>query len=286
VKPAPFEYHDPRELPEALERLAGFGDEAKILAGGQSLMPMLNLRLARPAAVVDINRVSGLDGLVVENGVLRVGALVRQRALERWALTRAPLLAAALRLVGHVAVRNRGTIAGSVAHADPASELPALLLCLDGSVVAESRSDRREIAASRLFVGPLMTALRPDELITQTRWHLPAPQAGWGFHEIARRHGDFALAGVACVIEVGAGRVTRARIALFGVGPTATRAEAAERALLGREPSAKTIAEAAGLATEGLHPDSDLHAPAEYRRRVAGTLTARALTDAVGRAKT
>jgi carbon-monoxide dehydrogenase medium subunit len=284
VKPAPFEYFDPHELDEALERLQGLGDDAKILAGGQSLMPMLNLRLARPVALVDINRLPDLATLTAENGVLRLGALVRQRNLERWAAGRHPLLAAALRLVGHSAIRNRGTVAGNIAHADPASELPALLLCLDGAIVVRSRTGSREIAATNFFQGPLLTALRSDELVTETRWRLPVPGMGWGFHEVARRHGDFALVGAVVVVTLHDGRIDGARVALFGAGPSAQRAYAAERALTGRTPSPGLLTEAAAAATERLDPQSDLHASADYRRRVAETLTARALTDALARA--
>jgi carbon-monoxide dehydrogenase medium subunit len=284
VKPAPFEYFDPRDLGEALERLEHFGDEAKVLAGGQSLMPMLNLRLARPQALVDINRLPHLDGLASEGGVLRVGALVRQRTLERWASRHLPLLAAGLRLVGHSAIRNRGTVAGSIAHADPASELPALLLCLDGSVVAHSRAAQREIPAAAFFRGPLLTALEGAELVTETRWRLPEPGAGWGLHEVARRHGDFALAGAAAVLSLRAGRIGDGRIALFGVGPSALRAPAAEQRLIGESPTPGLLREAAAAAAASLDPPSDLHAPAAYRRRVAGTLIERALTDALARA--
>jgi carbon-monoxide dehydrogenase medium subunit len=284
VKPAPFEYADPRSLTDALDLLARHGDDAKILAGGQSLVPMLNLRLARPAVVVDINRVAGLDELAERDGILHAGALVRQRGLERWAAPRAPLLVTALRHIGHAAIRARGTVAGSVAHGDPAAELPALLLCLDGAVVAESRRGRREISADVLFEGPLTTAVKPDEIVTETRWMLPGPADGWGFHEIARRHGDFALAGVIALLRVEKGQVTRARLALFGVGFTSVRAEAAEGALLGAAPTPPRLAEAARLAAEGLDPADDLHAPGTYRRRVARTLSERALSDAAARA--
>lgn len=284
MKPAPFEYYDPRELDEALERLQYFGDDAKVLAGGQSLMPMLNLRLARPAVLVDINRLSGLGTFTTDDGTLRLGALVRQRALERWAATNHPLLAAALRLVGHAAIRNRGTVAGNIAHADPASELPALLLCLDGAIVARSRSESRRIAAADFFQGPLMTALRSDELVTETHWRLPTSATGWGFHEVARRHGDFALVGAVVVITLHSGRIDTARVALFGAGPSAVRAPAAERVLSGQTPNPRLLAEAAAAATEGLDPQSDLHASATYRRRVAETLTVRALRDALARA--
>ena len=285
MKPAPFEYFDPRSVDEVVARLGQHGDDAKILAGGQSLMPMLALRLARPAVVVDINRVAGLDTLADAGGVLRVGALVRQRALERWAARRVPLLAAALRLVGHVAIRTRGTVAGSVSHADPASELPALFLLLDGVAVARSATGERGVAARELYLGPLTTSLRSDEVVVETRWTLPPAGAGWGFHEVARRHGDFALVGAATVVTVVGGRIASARIALFGAGPTAVRALAAEQALAGASPSPSVISDAARAAAEALDPDSDLHATARYRQRVAGTLTERALTDAVSRAQ-
>jgi CO/xanthine dehydrogenase FAD-binding subunit len=285
VKPAPFEYFDPRTVDEALALLETHGDDAKVLAGGQSLVPMLALRLARPSAVVDVNRVAGLDRVTQDGPTLSIGALVRQRAVERWAADRAPLLTAALRHVGHAPIRARGTVAGSIAHADPASELPALLLCLDGGVVARSRRGTRTIPAGDFFQGPLMTALAPDELVTETRWTLPPAHAGWGFREMARRQGDFALVGVAAVLTLARGRVAEARIALFGAAATPVRAPAAERALLGQLAGETAIAEAARLATDGLETVSDLHAPAAYRASVTRTLTARALADAAARAK-
>jgi aerobic carbon-monoxide dehydrogenase medium subunit len=285
VKPAPFEYVDPRTLDEAVAKLAEYPDDAKVLAGGQSLVPMLNFRLARPRILVDINRLPNLDRLEERDGVLLVGALVRQRALERWALARAPLLAAGLRLVGHVAIRTRGTVAGSIAHADPAAELPALLLCCDGTVAAVSQRGPRSIAAGELFTGPLLTTLAPDELVIETRWVLPVAAAGWGVHEVARRHGDFALAGAAAVLEVRNGRVARARLAVFGCGPTPLRATTAETALEGQAPTPARLEEAARAAALTLPTHDDLHASAEYRRQVAGILMTRALTDAARRAK-
>ena len=284
MKPPPFAYVGAHSLEEAVEALREHGDDAKVLAGGQSLMPMLNLRLARPAVVVDINGVSGLDGVDDHGDVLCLGALVRQRGLERWAAQRAPLLAAALRLVGHAAIRNRGTVAGSVSHADPAAELPALLLALDGSAVVRSAAGERTIPAGELFLGPLTTALRSDEIVVETRWTLPPERSGWGFHEVARRHGDFALVGCVAVVRGARERIESSRLALFGVGPTPVRARAAEQALAGLAPTAERIGEAARLAAEGVAPDSDLHATASYRRRVAGVLVERALRDAVERA--
>lgn len=281
MKPAPFEYEDPRSIDETLERLAALGEDAKILAGGQSLAPMLNFRLARPAIILDINRVDELDSLHEEGGVLRAGALVRQRTLERWATTRAPLLAAGLRSVGHAAIRHRGTVAGSIAHADPAAELPALLLCCDGYALAASRRGERLIPAHELFVGPLMTTLRPDELVVETRWLLPGSSAGWGFHEVARRHGDFALAGAAAVVGLREGTVQHARLAVFGCAPTPALVPVAQAMLMGQTPTPERIDEAARAGAESLDPTTDLHAPAEYRRRAARTLMARALADAV-----
>jgi carbon-monoxide dehydrogenase medium subunit len=285
VKPAPFEYLAPRTVEEALEALARHGEDAKVLAGGQSLVPMLNFRLARPGVLVDVNRVAGLDGLAQADGVLRVGALVRQRRLERWAADHAPLLHAGLRLVGHPAIRTRGTVAGSIAHADPAAELPALLLACDGSVVVRRGRSERIVPAAEFFVGPLLTVLAADELITETRWTLPPPAAGWGLHEVARRHGDFALAGAIAVVTLRGGRVASARVVVFGCGSRPARLPEAEAALAGRAPTAALLAEAAGAGTAALEAHDDLHATADYRRRAARTLVARALADAVGRAK-
>jgi carbon-monoxide dehydrogenase medium subunit len=285
VKPAPFDYADPRSLDEARALLARHGEDAKILAGGQSLMPMLNLRLARPSVVIDINRIAALEGLVATASTLHVGALVRQRTLERWAATRAPLLAEALRALGHAAIRNRGTVVGSLVHADPAAELPALLLACEGSVTALGPGGPREIPADRLFVGPLMTSLKPDELVIDSRWALPPSHAGWGFHEVARRHGDFALAGAAALVTVRQGRIEHARLAVFGAAPTPIRASDAEQRLIGETPRPALITDVVAAAARRLDPPADLHASADYRRRVAGTLVGRALRDALARAR-
>ncbi len=286
MKPVRFAYADPRSVDEALTLLGEHGDEAKLLAGGQSLVPLLNLRLARPSVLIDLNRVAGLDGIMLDGDVLRVGAMTRQRSLERDAAVRArcPLLAEALRFVGHPAIRHRGTVGGSLAHADPAAELPAVIVCLGGAVVARGRAGERVIDAAEFFQDLMTTALRADELLSEVRFRLPSSAAGWAFLELARRHGDFALVGVAAVIEPGSERTVReARVSLFGVGPTPVRASAAERELAGREPTAERLRRAAELVTETLRPDADLHASADYRRQVAGVLTRRALALAVGR---
>jgi CO/xanthine dehydrogenase FAD-binding subunit len=286
MKPAPFEYLAPATVAETVAALAQHGDDAKVLAGGQSLVPMLNLRLARPAVLVDINGVAELDALREADGRVHIGALKRQAAMERWAVTHLPLLSEALRAVGHAAIRNRGTVAGSVAHADPASELPALLLCLDGAAVALGASGERVIPAGELFRAPLTTSLRPEELVTEVRFSLPRPDAGWGFAEVARRHGDFALVGAAALLWLdGAGCVDGARLALFGVGGTPVRGAAAEALLTGQAPTAERIREAARAAAAALRPDGDLHASAGYRSEVAAVLAERTLTAALGRCR-
>jgi carbon-monoxide dehydrogenase medium subunit len=284
MKPAPFDYVLARSAIEAMDALARHRDDAKVLAGGQSLVPMLNLRLSRPAVVVDINGAGELDYLREEDGVLAVGALARQRGVERWAAGRLPILAAALGVVGHLAIRTRGTVAGSIAHADPASELGALLLCLDGVLVARRAGSERLIRASDFYLAPLTTALEPDELLAEVRLALPPAGAGWGFAEVARRHGDFALVGAAALLWRGAGgRVAGARLAFFGVGATPARGDDAEAVLIGQEPTRARLEEAGRAAAARLSPESDLHASAEYRRRVAAVLAERTLQAALGR---
>jgi len=286
VKPPPFEYVAASSAADAVEALRRHGDDAKVLAGGQSLIPMLALRLARPAALVDINGCGDLEGMAESRGVLTVNALVRQRALERWARERAPLLAEALRWVAHPPIRNRGTVVGSVVHADPASELPALLLCLDGEVVARRRGGERVISADQLYVAPLTTSLESDELATAVRFTLPPAGAGWGFAEVTRRHGDFALVGCAAVLALdGAGAVSHARLGFFGVGGTPVRSGLGEAALLGQKATAARIGEAAKAAAAALRPDGDLHATAEYRSTVAATLASRVLAAALERCR-
>ena len=284
MKPAPFEYAVPATVDEAVGALAGGGGDAKVLAGGQSLVPMLALRLARPTLLVDVNRIAGLDAIREASGMLEIGALVRQRALERWAVSRSPLFAEVLRHVAHPPIRNRGTVVGNVVHADPASELPALLLCLEGVVVARGPRGERMIPADRFYRAPLTTALGADELATAVRFTLPPIEAGWGFAEVSRRHGDFALVGaVAVLTRAGGGPVTRARLAFFGAGGTPVRGLAAEQALEGREASAAQLAEAGRAVAAALSPDDDIHATAAYRRRVAATLAERTLAAALAR---
>lgn len=289
MKPAPFEYFAPLELDEALESLQRYGEEAKVLAGGQSLMPLMNLRLARPKVIIDINRLSKLSSISAgPNGGLVIGALTRQRAIERSATVqeRNPLLAATMPLIGHFQIRNRGTIGGSLAHADPAAELPAVSVVLGAEFVLKRARAQRVVLAGDFFLDTMTTAIEPNELLTEIR--VPGWQPGWGWaiEEISRRRGDFAMVGVAVLVQMdGSESCKDARIALFGVGGKPVRMARAEGMLRGKVPDQKTLLEVARLVSEDLDPDSDVHASAEYRKEVGGVLTRRALEKAFGRAR-
>ncbi len=289
MKPAPFEYFAPVELQEALDLLERYGDEAKILAGGQSLMPLMNLRLARPGLIIDINRLSGLDTITATpEGGLTIGALTRQRALERSKIVQEqnPILAAAMPLIGHFQIRNRGTIGGSLVHADPAAELPAVSLLLGAEFLLRSKSAVRVVPAAEFFLSYLTTAIRPAELLTEIR--LPKWPSGeaWAVQEIARRKGDFALIGVALRAELDAVEtVQKAVIVMFGVGGKPLRMERAEAILKGRRISEAFLRELSGVVAEELEPDSDIHASAAYRKEVGGVLVRRALESALAKVK-
>ncbi len=288
MKPAAFAYFDPTTTAEAVELLGALGDEAKVLAGGQSLVPMMNMRLAKPEAIVDINRVKELAYIKEADDGLLIGALTRQRAVERSSIVkkRSSLLAEAILSVGHLPIRSRGTIGGSLAHADPAAELPAVLLALDGWVQASSTRGTRRIPAAELFIGPLLTSLQPDELITEVCFPLLPPGTGTAFLEVTRRHGDFAVVGVAaCVTLDQQSACTRASIALLGAGETQVRATQAEELLIGSRLDERAITAAGAAAMAGLDPVGDVHASPEYRKQVAGVLTQRALALAWGRAR-
>ena len=289
MKPAPFEYFAPVELQEALDLLERYGDEAKILAGGQSLMPLMNLRLARPGLIIDINRLSGLDTITATpEGGLTIGALTRQRALERSKIVQEqnPILAAAMPLIGHFQIRNRGTIGGSLVHADPAAELPAVSLLLGAEFLLRSKSAVRVVPAAEFFLSYLTTAIRPAELLTEIR--LPKWPSGeaWAVQEIARRKGDFALIGVALRAELdGEETVQKAVIVMFGVDSKPLRMERAEAILKGRRISEAFLRELSGVVAEELEPDSDIHASAAYRKEVGGVLVRRALESALAKLK-
>ena len=287
MKPPPFEYSAAGSVEEAVDLLAEHGEDAKVLAGGQSLIPLLSLRLARPTRLIDINGVAELASIRDGSG-LELGAMVRHRRAERSAevAQEAPLITEAVRLVGHAAIRSRGTLGGSIAHADPAAELPAALLALDGQAVAVSRRGTRAVPAADLFEGFLTTSLQPDELLTGVRLPAWPPGMGWSFREFTRRSGDFAVVGVACGLGLdGGGRVETARLAFCGVAGTPVRAAAAEAVVLGEQPSAELWAQAGEAAKAELDPPSDVHGTAAYRRHLAGVLTRRALEEAHRRAK-
>jgi aerobic carbon-monoxide dehydrogenase medium subunit len=282
MKPPPFEYFAPTSLDEALTLRSQYAGDSALLAGGQSLMPMLNLRLARPGVLIDLGHVPELAGIRESDGGVAIGAMTRQREAERSELLgeRAPLVGRALRHVGHPTIRNRGTVGGSITHADPAAELPAVALALDGEFVVRSIRGERTIAANDFFVGVFTTALEPDELLVDLRLPDGRP-GGSAFVEVTRRHGDFALVGVAAVLERdGDGPIANARIAFIGVGGTAVRAPEAEELLRGADSGDEAFVEAAERAAEGLDPQTDLHASGSYRRRVAGALARRALQEA------
>jgi carbon-monoxide dehydrogenase medium subunit len=287
MKPAPFTYHAPDSVDEAVSTLGRLGDEGRVLAGGQSLVPLMNFRLAQPAHLVDLKRLGELDYIRREDGGLAIGARVRQSTLERSgeAARAIPLLVEAVGLVGHPPIRHRGTVCGSVAHADPAAELPTALLALGAEVALQSAQGERRIPIADFLTGPFTTALRPGELVREVRATAWSPSAGHAFVEYSRRHGDFAVAGAATLLELGADGVQRAAIALCGVAPTPVRATAAEGLLVGATGTKEEIEAAAAKAVEGLEPSSDLHGSAEYRRRVARACVGRALQLALSRAK-
>ena len=285
MKPPRFEYHAPTTVEEALGLLTRYGGDAKLLAGGQSLMPLLNFRLVRPAALIDLNRIAALAYIREVNGHVALGAMTRQRTVEFSSVVRQrlPLLAEATRWVGHLPIRTRGTLGGSIAHADPAAEYPAVLTALEGEVVARSPRGERTLRPADLYQTYLTTSLAPDEILTEVR--LPAMPAGsgWAFEEFARRHGDFALVGIAAVVRIQ--ERVRVRLATAGASPVPLRLRAAEEILERDGLSDATIAAAAARAGELVQPDSDIHASADYRRHLTGVLTARALQRARARAE-
>ena len=281
MKPPRFDYHAPDTLDEALSLLAEHGYDAKVLAGGQSLVPAMNLRLAEPEVLVDINRIPGLDGLAVEGDELVVGALVRHKRFEHdsFGTSVERLMVRIAPFVGHPPIRTRGTLAGSLAHADPAAEWCALAVALDARVCAVSSRGRRTIETSAFFDGAFSTALEPDEIIAEVRFGLPG-DCGVAFLEEARTAGDFATVAVVCAARVTDGAFEWARIAVAGAEGRPVRAAAAEESLAGAPAAEASIREAAGILAEGLRPLDDAQASGDYRRHLASVLTARALQQA------
>ena len=285
MKPAPFEYMVADSLQAALDALAAGGGEAKILAGGQSLMPILNFRLARPHTLIDINRVPGLAFIRIDADAVRIGALTRHFALETSTVLaeHLPVMPAAMSHVAHLAIRNRGTIGGSLVHADPAAELPMLALLLDATLTVRSARASRLVSAHAFFQSALTTCLAPDEMVTEIAFPRMQAGSGWAFEEVARREGDFALAAAAVTLTRAGDRIGTARLALMGVGETPVRATQAEALLADRVLDAALIEEAALLVSRGLEPNSDLHASADYRRHLAAGLVRRVLRAAWAR---
>ncbi len=286
MKPAPFEYFAPTTLDEALDLRTGCGEEGRVLAGGQSLAALMNLRLAQPQSLIDLNGVEELSGIRCDADVVAVGAMTRQRAVERSdeIARRVPVLVDALGYVGHFQIRNRGTLGGSICHADQAAELPAVLLVCDGSVEARSVRGTRTISATELFVGPFSTSLQPDEIVTSVSFPTPAPGTGWSFQEVARRHGDFAVAGVTALVRMSDRRVQHVAVAAIGVDTRPVRLATVEQVLAGTEYSDALREEAVAAAQAAVQPTGDVHASAETKRHLVGVLTRRALDEARARA--
>ena len=283
MKPASFAYHRAASVGEALELLAREGEDAKVIAGGQSLVPLMAFRLARPSALIDIARISDLRYVRRDGDVLRIGALATHRDVETNAepgvLDGYAVLPRAARFIGHYPIRTRGTFGGSIAHADPTSEWCMLAMLLDAMVVVTSAQGSRIVAASDFFLGVFTTALGADELVTEVRFTTPAPRSA--IREFARRQGDFAIVAASASVELDDGVVRSARIALAGVGDAPVRAAEAEALLAGASPTEATFAEAGRAAAAGLRPPSDIHGSSDYRKQLASVLVERALADAV-----
>jgi carbon-monoxide dehydrogenase medium subunit len=286
LKPSKFTYHAPTTIAEAVGLLAEYGDDAKVLAGGQSLVPMMSLRLANFEQLIDLNPIDELGGIARVNGHVRIGALVRQSTAEHdsTVATDSPLVARALPHIGHFQIRNRGTIGGSIAHADPASELPAVALALDATIEAVGPNGTRDIAAVDFFDGTWQTTLSDDEILAAVRFPVWEGTSGFAVDEVARRHGDFAICGAVCGITLDGDRVTRAAIGLFGVGGTPVRATGAEQALIAAGAGAD-LTDIAREATEPLIPSGDIHASGAYRKQVAAVVVRRALARAIEEAR-
>jgi aerobic carbon-monoxide dehydrogenase medium subunit len=286
MKLSPVDYEAPGTVAEALDLLAEHEDEASVLAGGQSLIPLLALRLAQPAVLIDINGVTELSGVSTADGWVTIGATTREYMAEESATIAesVPLLAAALPLIGHEAIRSRGTVGGSLAHADPAAELPAVARALDAEFVVRGPAGERVVRAAEWFEGYLTTSRGPAELLTEVRFLAARPGTGTSFQEVARRHGDFAMVGLATSVTLNAGTITDARLAFAGVSDVPARATAAEELLEGEQPTAELFDEAARVAAADIDPPSDLHGSAEYRKKVAAALVRRGLREAVGNA--
>ena len=280
------DYEAPTTVPEAVQLLAEHEDEASVLAGGQSLIPLLALRLAHPAVLIDINGLDELSGVSATDGWVAIGAMTREYVAEesQTIAGTVPLLAAALPLIGHEAIRSRGTIGGSLAHADPAAELPAVARALDAEFVVRGPSGERVVPAAEWFEGYLATSRRVDELLVEVRFPAARPGTGTSFQEVARRHGDFAIVGLAASLTLSGGTISDARLAFAGLSDVPVRAAGAEELLVGEAPSDELFDEAARRATDGVDPPDDLHGSSDYRKKVAAALVRRGLRAAADNA--
>jgi CO/xanthine dehydrogenase FAD-binding subunit len=288
MKPAAFEYHAPTTIDEALALLRANADNAKLLAGGQSLVPVMNFRLATPAMLIDLNRIAALSYIHEDQGALSIGAMARHRHIEKSELVarHAPLLAETMPFIAHPQIRNRGTIGGSLAHADPAAELPAVMMALDARFKLQSAQGERWVNARDFFTGLFTTALQSNELIVEIQIPALLARTGWAFDEVSRRHGDYALAGVAAVVTLDTqGRCSDARLVCVGVGPQPMRIQNATRALVGQTPTPDALRAVAETAPAELDPSSDMHASADFRRHLAKVLAKRVLEKAFARAE-
>ena len=287
MKLPPVEYEAPTTVAEAIDLLAEHLDEASVLAGGQSLIPLLALRLARPAVLIDINGLDELSGVSATDGWTAIGAMTREYVAEesRSVADTVPLLAAALPLIGHEAIRSRGTIGGSLAHADPAAELPAVARALDAEFVVRGQPGERVVPAAEWFEGYFMTSRRPDELLVEVRFPTAKRGTGISFQEVARRHGDFAIVGLAASLTLSDGVISDARLAFAGMSDVPVRAAAAEDLLVGERPSTELFEEAGRRATDDVNPPADLNGSSDYRKTVAATLVRRGLQAAADNAR-
>ncbi|WP_431324708.1 FAD binding domain-containing protein [Rhizobium sp. YTU87027] len=287
MKPSPFDYFAAHTVAEAAEALAAANGDGKIIAGGQSLMPMINFRLVKPTILIDINRIAGLDRIELNGSRLKIGATVRHYMTATNSLIErhVPILHDVMHHVAHMTVRNRGTFCGSVCHADPAAEMPMMTLLLDGTIIAMSVRGERQIPTSEFFTGSLMNALEPDELVTAVEIDTLSPDTGWGFEEFSKRHGDFALACVATTMRIVGGVASEVRFGMMGVGETPLRLVEIQELVEGNALSDAVLDRVAETLSTILTPNTDIHASADYRRHLAGALARRALRDAWKRAE-
>ena len=287
MKPAPFHYIVPTSIDEALALLEEHAPDARLLAGGQSLVPMMNFRLSRPSHLIDLNGIPELAFIHDNKDHISIGAMTRERTIEESSLVRSsiPLLYEATRHIAHLPIRSRGTIGGSISNADPAAEYPAALLTLDGEMLVRSKQDKRRIKASDFFKGIMDTAIEPNELLVEIIVPKVPPGTGFAFVEISRRHGDYALAGIAAQITLSGKTVTNVRLAACGVGPCPIRLNDAEKQIFDDGLTEKSIQSAARAAALEVDPETDLHATADYRRRLTAVLTRQALLKVKERAQ-